>query len=64
MKNVFIIFLGIVLTLSVGFIGPFLFLWSINTLFNLGIDYTAENIVASAILLIIFSLNSGYIKKS
>ena len=40
------------------------FIWSINALFHLNIEYTIENVIASIVLLIIFSANSGYIKKS
>ena len=45
-------------------ITPIAFIWSINALFHLNIDYTIENVIASIVLLIIFSVNSGYIKKS
>lgn len=39
-KKVLIVIVGIALLLAVVVFAPFITIWSLNTLFNLGIDYT------------------------
>ena len=56
-----VIFLAIVLAVAV-FIGPFIFIWSVNTLFGLTIGYTLKNWFAGLILLM--SIRSGHYTKT
>lgn len=48
--------LALVLLLVYFTFGPLLFIWSLNTLFNLNILYTFNNWLASYILLVIFNM--------
>jgi hypothetical protein len=50
-----VLFVAVVLPLVVYGMLAFLSLWSLNTLFGLGIAYTVENLVAGVILVFIIA---------
>ena len=58
-KNIALILVAILVAFLV-FLGPTIFIWSLNTLFNLGIDYNFNTWAATAFL---SSLISGVSRK-
>lgn len=52
--------LGVFVILLAVYIIPCGFIWSINTLFQLNIEYDFENIVASFVLISLIGPNSNY----
>lgn len=50
MKDIFKLILGVTLIVFVVGIGPVLVIWSLNTLFHLGIEYTFDAWAAMALL--------------
>lgn len=57
MKDIFKLILGVVLIVFVVGIGPVLVIWSLNTLFHLGIGYSASEWAATALLTTLFCGN-------
>ena len=57
-KNIALILIAILVAFLV-FLGPTIFIWSLNTLFNLGIDYNFNTWAASFFLIALFAANSN-----
>lgn len=56
------LFAGIVIILVAILLTPFLFLWSLNTLFNLNIEYDIEHLFAALLFLALINPNVKYSK--
>lgn len=57
MSDIFKLILGVTLIVFVVGIGPVLVIWSLNTLFHLGIEYTFDTWAATALLTTLFCDN-------
>lgn len=56
------LFAGIVIILIAVLLAPFLFLWSLNVLFNLHIEYDIEHLFAALLFLTFINPNVKYSK--
>lgn len=56
------LFAGIVIILVAILVAPFLFLWSLNTIFNLHIGYDIEHLFAALVFLTFINPNVKYSK--
>lgn len=62
-KSVFSLYAAIFVILLAVLIVPCGFIWSINTLFQLNLEYSFENITASLVLIALFGPKSNYSSK-
>lgn len=58
MKELLTIIFAVSIIILVAAVLPCLFIWSVNTLFNLHIEYEAQNIFAAFILLVLMNSNT------
>lgn len=56
-KNLAMVLIGLITIILVIF-GPFVFIWSLNTLFNLGIEYNFNTWCASFVITALFTTNN------
>lgn len=59
MKDLAIVLLAAIAIATILIGGPLLCIWSMNTLFGLGIDYTFKNWAATMFLLLMFQSRSS-----
>ena len=62
MKALAFILIGLVVIVSVA-VTPILFIWSLNTLFNLGITYGVKTWLASFFLVLVITAKSPRVRK-
>jgi hypothetical protein len=53
-KEALVTFFLVIFSVSAVFLFPLVFIWSLNNLFNLGIEYTWKTWISTYVLLVVF----------